>query len=493
MDKQTLSNYGWVVVLVLILSVLLALATPFGTFVADAIKSTSTSLFDVQWSALDAIGVKADKVTFDPSNPPIPFDPTDKSEITITINDKDYVGYKEMTWHDWLNSQFNIDAFHPYSSIITWTEDGSSVEKEELLIDNGVYTITELQITELQMTINFANNAYDPYEINYVEGMTWDEWVKSMYNTIGATINTDNSNADYVDVIMKEIDGVRYGLSSTEQCCATTVIKKDKTMPAGGSVYYFVPETTNDNSTDETEPEIQLISFSVIKVTPYTAEEGMTWAQWVASEYNIDGFYIENGKVYVDGQTAITIEGERYDKGEVQLNSTAVMSTDLIIDGQSYGLVVRTNLTYVSFNGLYESYDMLYAKEVGTGKTFVATLDGTTLKFGYFKIGSTYNVFTVNGDIKVGQIIVTDDEIGFVPESTVGCMRFPSDVVEEYNITKLVSATTGREIIGVISSNGMISFRATTFPDTWYIYSENTKVGTLTLDSTGNGSYTLGE
>ena len=62
MDKETLSHYGWIVILVLILSVLLALATPFGTFVADGFKATYTGLFQTGTSALDvglsAVGVK---------------------------------------------------------------------------------------------------------------------------------------------------------------------------------------------------------------------------------------------------------------------------------------------------------------------------------------------------------------------------------------------------------------------------------------------------
>ena len=41
MDKETLSNYGWIVVLILILAVMIALATPFGNFIAGAIKSTT--------------------------------------------------------------------------------------------------------------------------------------------------------------------------------------------------------------------------------------------------------------------------------------------------------------------------------------------------------------------------------------------------------------------------------------------------------------------
>ncbi len=57
MDKETLSNYGWIVICVLVLAVMIALAGPFGNFVADAVKSTTQGLFDVNQNALDAAGV----------------------------------------------------------------------------------------------------------------------------------------------------------------------------------------------------------------------------------------------------------------------------------------------------------------------------------------------------------------------------------------------------------------------------------------------------
>lgn len=57
MDKETLSNYGWIVICVLVLAVMIALATPFGTFVADAIKSTTQGLFDVNQNALNSTGL----------------------------------------------------------------------------------------------------------------------------------------------------------------------------------------------------------------------------------------------------------------------------------------------------------------------------------------------------------------------------------------------------------------------------------------------------
>lgn len=65
MDKETLSNYGWIVVCVMVLAVLLALASPFGSFVATAIKSTTQGLFDVNQNALDIAGIVLPDQEFD--------------------------------------------------------------------------------------------------------------------------------------------------------------------------------------------------------------------------------------------------------------------------------------------------------------------------------------------------------------------------------------------------------------------------------------------
>lgn len=64
MDKETLSNYGWIVICVLVLAVMIALSGPFGTFVAHAVKSTTQGLFDVNQSALDAAGITIDDNAF---------------------------------------------------------------------------------------------------------------------------------------------------------------------------------------------------------------------------------------------------------------------------------------------------------------------------------------------------------------------------------------------------------------------------------------------
>ena len=57
MDKETLSNYGWVVICILVLSVMIALATPFGKYVSSAVKSTATGLNDTSDKALSVVGL----------------------------------------------------------------------------------------------------------------------------------------------------------------------------------------------------------------------------------------------------------------------------------------------------------------------------------------------------------------------------------------------------------------------------------------------------
>lgn len=65
MDKETLSNYGWIVICVLVLAVMLALATPFGTFIAGAIKSTTAGLFSVNQAALGSAGIDVNDMVFE--------------------------------------------------------------------------------------------------------------------------------------------------------------------------------------------------------------------------------------------------------------------------------------------------------------------------------------------------------------------------------------------------------------------------------------------
>lgn len=247
---------------------------------------------------------------------------------------------------------------------------------------------------------------------------------------------------------------------------------------------------SSGGTVDPPEPSVNLISFNV-NGPVFQAEEGMTWEQWVASEYNTHDFYLEDGCVYVDGLTSITIDGETFDKGLVKYNDVSVLPSDVIIDQAYYRLSVTATTSYTTFSGLYDTYGMLYAIDVDSGERFTTTLfNENVLNFGKLKKGNTYDVYTVDGDVKVGQIVSGDTKFSFVPDHS-GSISFDASKVTQYGITKIVSTSTGREIIGIIQSDGSILFKAITFPDTWDICSNSTKAGQLTLGSDGSGSYSF--
>ena len=59
MDKSTLSNYGWIVIAVLVLSVMIALATPFGKYIEQGVKNTTEGLFTTSQNAFNNMGLDA--------------------------------------------------------------------------------------------------------------------------------------------------------------------------------------------------------------------------------------------------------------------------------------------------------------------------------------------------------------------------------------------------------------------------------------------------
>lgn len=78
----------------------------------------------------------------------------------------------------------------------------------------------------------------------------------------------------------------------------------------------------------------KLISFTIGGIT-YYAEDGMTWEEWVNSEYNTDGYLSLNtvSTAIIATSKSNTVSGEK-----VYKMSGPVYPTDKIIAGQGYSL-----------------------------------------------------------------------------------------------------------------------------------------------------------
>lgn len=90
MDKQTLTNYGLIVVTTLVLVIMIAFTTPFGTYVSNAVKSTTQGLFDVHKHSMNDIDVVIDNQqfddTYDESTEPTPIECTHTNTSIINAN-----------------------------------------------------------------------------------------------------------------------------------------------------------------------------------------------------------------------------------------------------------------------------------------------------------------------------------------------------------------------------------------------------------------------
>ncbi len=73
---------------------------------------------------------------------------------------------------------------------------------------------------------------------------------------------------------------------------------------------------------------VKLISFTLSYGTEFRAEEGMTWQEWVNSEYNTENFSVQYGTVRI---------GDTQYNDYVTYNGVRVTPTDLIVDGGVYG------------------------------------------------------------------------------------------------------------------------------------------------------------
>ena len=65
MDKSTLSNYGWIVIVTLVLAVMLALATPFGTFVGKGASNVIKTFVQSSDNAVDEDNIDTQSENWD--------------------------------------------------------------------------------------------------------------------------------------------------------------------------------------------------------------------------------------------------------------------------------------------------------------------------------------------------------------------------------------------------------------------------------------------
>lgn len=93
-------------------------------------------------------------------------------------------------------------------------------------------------------------------------------------------------------------------------------------------------------------PSVTMISFTVSGRSGYAtyqgqAEDGMTWADWVESEYNTGNFSNEYFYIRRTSSSAYYVPS-----AYVTINSNVVLPSDTIVEDEEYGLASGTPESY---------------------------------------------------------------------------------------------------------------------------------------------------
>ncbi len=253
MDKETLSNYGWIVIAVLVLVVMIALATPFGKFVSQAVQNTTQGLFGVNQNALNAAGVpgltiKDQKFDVPGNETQTPQEPEEETpaivgsatfhmKMTEGCNCIESYGYHTcwtniepvtLTW-DELKDPANGKKYNYDASKITDTEIGDDAFAYcgliKLTIPHGVTTIGEYAISRRGL------NTWHSFESIGPVGSGADLEIPSSVTTIGD--NAFNFCGRIKSVILPE-GIVTIGDYAFYECSALTSITLPTTLTTIG-------------------------------------------------------------------------------------------------------------------------------------------------------------------------------------------------------------------------------------------------------------------
>ena len=254
------------------------------------------------------------------------------------------------------NKSFNaVDVVESGTSAnitVTAIGEGFGITFKESKPSNAVEFINEPIAEAKEFTLSgFGHTSPNgDNTFNFDEGMTWGEWKESEYNRFTyanyddgfvyrfATMNNGYTDIDVACCPDTPIEGICYADG--------TPVKDDEIIKEGSGNYYLADADEYDPSSSgddyEDLPTFD-IGFPDNSNSTYRVREGMTWAEWVASDYNTDGF-INDGTDIVFPRTY-----EHWDTGEYcyyGVNSGGTVSPDDEIEvGASYDFEILDNYT----------------------------------------------------------------------------------------------------------------------------------------------------
>ena len=352
MDKETLSHYGWIVILVLILAVLLALATPFGTFVADGFKATYAGFEMVGSNAMNIVDIitgdetpvgnspdtvftenpdgTVDGVT--PAEDSQPEIPADEMPSTIEFTFGKFESVSSYTAGEYATIEYQKDevqAKKPVGSVGIYTahwKDGKAVK----------ITLSDMGKTSTYIVYNLNTGEYSEFNGVKCERVLTYRIMEDADDTLNNAIYLAAylNHTKNIGLHIAKWNGTQYEtLNCDAEINAITTFTEVVTVTKTKQV--VISEASYNSS-------VVFIPLGTLK-----AESGMTWGEWLTSEYNTTG---ENNPTVrlsnyeTVNRNSIIEEGKEYSLYEAKVQK----QPGLYVSDSNYGTISKSWATLLN-------------------------------------------------------------------------------------------------------------------------------------------------
>ena len=373
MDKRTLSNYGWIVVLTLVLSVMIALATPFGEYVKVATTNALDGFIEVADQAIgeDNISFNGDKWDskfdygkFDKINI---IDTTEKNQEKIedALNEmkENTVNVSYGVFDS--NTTYQPDTYETVEYIETTLVEKELIQTNAFVIFNKKESMKLSDVTE--EVFQYSAN----YFIYYISESKNSE--KMQIQGLYATNSEENTldNLIYAVAFMRNRWNENWSVAKYNENKKCYEHYDCETEIESITEFYDVVEEVKTK-----EVKVSSAKFNselvFIPTGNITIEKGMTWEQWTNSEYNTLGYIsaIRTSDYEVVPLTDVIDENKSYAFFEKEISGVWKFNdiVDLYSIVEEMGLEVNFKSGNTKFNGF-----MINQNAIGYGIPFART------------------------------------------------------------------------------------------------------------------------
>ena len=190
----------------------------------------------------------------------------------------------------------------------------SSVADETLdVVFTGEYSVSNSSIGSATVVADSRSASFEVTDIKLNQSVTFYYTIKNKETDIAANVSiTSTGSNDYYSITTKEIDSLASSFTLnpnySKKVAVTVRMIKTPITEDENTAKFTVTLGAVPVETDA----IEIIEFDIYDQWYYQAVEGMTWREWVDSEYNIGGLYIEGDYIrFIDSYISIHIDGEK--------------------------------------------------------------------------------------------------------------------------------------------------------------------------------------